>query len=102
MHYQIKVCLDDLQQAIATDDNIQQLIKLVQQGFPAAKHRLLPILHSNWDVCLSLSVDGDAILFGACLAIPAHMRHVLARLHANLQGMERMKARAQQLVYWPQ
>ncbi|XP_068235531.1 uncharacterized protein [Palaemon carinicauda] len=50
----------------------------------------------------NLSTDGDLVLYGARIVVPAALRRrTLARLHDSHRGVEATKRRARQTVFWP-
>ena len=91
----------EVRQASAADISTQQLIQLIETGFPECKNPhpgVLPLLQYKDKLSV---VDGVIMLEGRMI-IPKPLRHrILQALHAAHQGISAMQNRARQCVYWP-
>ncbi|XP_064121730.1 uncharacterized protein K02A2.6-like [Macrobrachium nipponense] len=71
-------------------------------GFPSNKCDLLNSLLPYWKIRDELYADGDLVLYGARVIVPATLRcRTLSRLHNSHRGMEATKSRVRQAVFWP-
>lgn len=94
--------LTRIRDAGSLDDEYVSLRTAVEEGFPSEKTNLPIGLRPYWPYRGQLSVDGDVLLMGARLVIPASLRRdVLAELHASHQGIDKTKRRGRQSVFWP-
>ena len=95
--------LAELQEATRADSDYQALLTTVRNRFPDEKRDLCPAAQPCWTVRHHLTVDQDLVLKGPRIVVPRSLRRsVLDDLHAAHQGLNRTKARARQVVYWPQ
>lgn len=94
--------LTQLKNETAKDATLQALKAQIQKGFPPHRKALRPILSPYWIVRDELS-EADGLLFkGRQLLIPKAMQHsVLEMIHESHLGIEKCKARARAIVYWP-
>lgn len=92
----------DVRASSSKDATIQSVLHTLQEGFPDDARQLaydirpfLPLRHTLYEL------DG-VLMLGDRIVVPADLRpHVLSLLHAAHQGVDRMKARATDTVYWP-
>ena len=92
----------DVRASSYKDDTIQSVLNILQEGFPDDARPLahdirpfFPLRHALYEL------DG-VLMLGDRIVVPADLRPaVLALLHAAHQGVDRMKARAGDTVYWP-
>jgi hypothetical protein len=75
----------------------------IRQGFPESKTTLDPLINQYWQIRHDLHVgDDDIILYGTRMIIPRSLRsQVLDDLHSGHRGIVGAKARASNMVYWP-
>ncbi|XP_064098156.1 uncharacterized protein K02A2.6-like [Macrobrachium nipponense] len=74
----------------------------ISSGFPTNHYDLHASLSPYWKLREALSTDGNLVLYGARIQVPAALRrHTLARLHDSHCGVEATKRRARQTVFWP-
>ena len=96
------VHLEEIQQAARTDETYLRLLECVRHGFPSNRYNLDATLLDYWKIRDELYCDGDLILYGPRIVIPASLRKsVLKRLHDSHRGTEATKRRARQTVFWP-
>lgn len=94
--------LEDLQQAARADETYVRLLECVRHGFPRHRYDLHNSLLDYWKLREELYCDGDLVLYGPRVVVPAALRKsVLQRLHDGHRGAEATKRRAQQTVFWP-
>ena len=100
---QIKaVSLERVEHETSLDPTLQCLIDTIQRGFPACKD-LCPVdIREYFRYREELSVSEGVILFKTRVMIPRSLRQeVLEYLHSAHQGVQGMKARAAETVFWP-
>ena len=84
------------------DEETQQLLRYVTNGFPANKDDCPTYVQKFWNIRESLSSLHGVVLYGTRVVVPKALRkEALENLHAANQGTTGMKARAQACVYWP-
>ncbi|PAA65850.1 hypothetical protein BOX15_Mlig025290g1 [Macrostomum lignano] len=94
--------LQSVRQSTASDQELQDLMQYIRDGFPNDKANLPLCIRSFWHVRDKLSVDDGIILCGCRCVIPHAMRkQILTDLHASHQGLHKTKQRARMVVYWP-
>merc|ERR1719233_2366164 len=96
------VTWNDVRDASANDDEIQELLALVRTEFSTDARKLSNNLRPYFPYNSSIyELDGVAML-GERIIVPTNLRPaILNLLHAAHQGVDRMKARAADTVYWP-
>ena len=96
------VKLGELQQAARNDEAYVRLLECVRHGFPTHRYDLHNSLLPFWKIRDELYCDGDLVLYGPRVVVPAALRKtVLQRLHDSHRGAEATKRRARQAVFWP-
>ena len=94
--------LKELYREAQSDAEYQELLKVIQVGFPENKRGLTASLLPYYKLRNELSISEGLILYKQRLLIPKSQRkEVLRRLHLSHQGIERTKRRARQTVFWP-
>ena len=94
--------MDDVRDAGLTDLKYTALLKLLENGFPQTRSTTDPSLREFWEVRHRLSVQDDVAFMGTRTVIPGKLRKLtLERLHGAHQGINSMKRRAENSVYWP-
>jgi hypothetical protein len=84
------------------DDELQAVMKVIKDGWPATRARLDPQVRPYFDFQEEMwSVEG--ILYkGERIVIPRKMRRrALDMLHESHQGIVKTKQLARDLIYWP-
>ena len=94
--------LVQLKEETAIDETLQALKAQIAEGFPTHRKALKPILAPYWNIRNELS-EAEGLLFkGRQLIIPRSMQSsVLNLIHESHLGIEKCKARARSIVYWP-
>ena len=97
------VTLDDIRTASLLDQQYQDLIKIVKQGFPDKRNKTEPAhLREFWEVRHRLYELDGVIYMDKRTVVPRLLRKlVMDHLHAANQGVTGMRFRANQTVYWP-
>ena len=91
-----------LQEATTSDLVMQNLIEIIEEGFPIHKREMPAQLQEYHQFRESLSTVDGVILYKDRLLVPPSLRHeVLSALHAAHQGVTAMNARAEISVFWP-
>ena len=94
--------IEGVLEAAREDQEYQDVLQLVQNGFPPAKSHLPDRLKKFWGARVHLSVDDGCLVYGCRLFIPSQLRpDVLSKLHEGHPGVTRAKDRARLTVYWP-
>ncbi|XP_050706255.1 uncharacterized protein LOC126991577 [Eriocheir sinensis] len=96
------LALEELRKAARDDPSYTKLLEKVRTGFPRDRFDLHNALRPYWKFREDLYPDGDLVLYGARVVVPAALRRrVLSHLHDSHRGAEATKRRARQAVYWP-
>lgn len=94
--------LKQLKEETAKDKALQALKTQIAEGFPMHRKASKPILTPYWNIIDELS-EADSLLFkGRQLIIPKNMQSsTLDLIHESHLGIEKCKAHARPIVYWP-
>ena len=96
------VTLDDIRYEGKLDSCYTTLIKTVERGFPSSRHNTDPVLRRFWEVRHRLYTVDDIVYLDRRIVIPSKLRkYILEHLHSAHQGINSMKKRANDCVYWP-
>ena len=96
------ITLDDIQSAANDDQTYLKLVDIITHGFPETRHSTDPNIREYWEVRNRLSSANGIVFLDKRIVIPRQIRkQVLEHLHSAHQGINGMKARANQCVYWP-
>ena len=83
-------------------EKMKKLRKQILEGFPESKNEMPDETADFWAVRKNLEVEGDLILYGHRIVVPASARdEALQHLHGAHQGVTSMLRHAEQTVYWP-
>ncbi|XP_068245331.1 uncharacterized protein [Palaemon carinicauda] len=94
--------LQDLGDAARADPLYTRLLNCGTSGFPSNRYGLQNSLLPFWKLRADLYANGDLVLYGARVVVPAALRHrTLSHLHDSHRGVEATKHRARQSVFWP-
>ena len=92
----------NIKMATPDDATIQSVLKILCEGFPDDARQLPHDLRPFFPLRYSLYELDGVLMLGDRIVVPKELREaVLALLHAAHQGVDRMKARAKDAVYWP-
>lgn len=93
---------EDIQVATASDETLQNLAHLIEEGPPNKRHEMPPETRTYFPYRDSLSNIDGVIVYGDRIVIPSNLRQTcLDALHAAHQGTSRMTARAEASIFWP-
>ncbi len=92
----------EIKKETAKDETLQQLQQQMIQGRPGHKHEIPHHLGSYWNICHELGEAEGLIFKGHQLVISTAMRSsMLTLLHESHHGIEKSKARAREILFWP-
>ncbi|MEL6802297.1 MAG: reverse transcriptase domain-containing protein, partial [Bacteroidota bacterium] len=93
---------DKVRLATSSDQSMEDLLHLVESGFPSCKGELPTELQMWFPFKDHLTTDDGVILYKGRIVVPPSLRpDVLSLLHCAHQGVSRMIARAEVSVFWP-
>ena len=96
------VTWDMVREATTSDNTFVSLVQHLEVGFPVDCRQLPADLRPYHRFAASLCVVDGVVLMGQRVVIPPALRpSVLHALHAAHQGVNAMRARAMDSVYWP-
>ena len=95
-------CLHDVEMATLTDETMQDLLRVIRNGWPVRKTEVKETLKPYFDFRDTLSHQEGIILKGSRLLIPETLRSTMRnRLHAAHLGYDSMMRRARDAIFWP-
>ena len=93
--------LDDLRRETRNDSELQNLLKVIVDGWPDRQRDVHPQLRSFWAYRDELVSDDGIVLKGNRIVMPESLHsETLAKLHEAHQGIEKMRLRARSCVFW--
>ena len=93
---------DHIRASGRNDKTYTTLINAINQGFSPKRNLTEPDIRDFWEVRHRLSNDKGLVLMDRRIVIPKPLRKkILHCLHSAHQGVDGMKARANDSVYWP-
>ena len=94
--------IHEIRQHTSDDTSLQQLKRIIQEGWPADEKSLPPLVTPYFSVRDELAVTDGLIFRGERLVIPKGMRAAVKKdIHSGHQGIEACLRRAREHVYWP-
>ena len=94
--------LKQLKEETAKDEALQVLKTQIAEGFPTHRKALKPVLTPYWNIRNKFSEANGLLFKGRQLIIPKTMQSsTLDLIHESHLGIEKCKARARAIVYWP-
>ena len=94
--------LIQLKEATAADSVLQAVCEKHMTGWPMKKRSLDRKLHSYWPMRQNINIQNDIVMVGDKIVIPQSFRRkILEKLHLAHQGVQRTKAKARKVLYWP-
>ena len=95
------ISIEEIQHASSQDVYLQQLKSFIIAGWPHTKDELHTNIRPYWLYRDELMVIDGVILKGRCIIIPDSLKQqVLAQVHTNHMGIEKMKLLACESVFW--
>ena len=96
------VKLEEIRRATADCTELQQLRQVVMSGWPVTRKSVPREIEAYWNIRDEITVIDGLLFAGRKLIIPRSMRSVMLELlHESHQGVEKSKARARNVMYWP-
>ena len=93
---------DHIRASSRSDNPYTKLIHAINQGFPHKRSLTELDICDFWEVWHRLSTDRSLVLMDGRIVIPKSLRRkILHCLHLAHQGVDGMKACANDTVYWP-
>ena len=84
------------------DHALQQLIRVIQQGWPEQRSSLDPKVVKYWNFCDKMSVYDGLVLKGHRVCVPTDLHNdVLMLLHTPHMSISKTLLHARTSVYWP-
>uniref|UniRef100_A0A8C7ZN50 Gypsy retrotransposon integrase-like protein 1 n=1 Tax=Oryzias sinensis TaxID=183150 RepID=A0A8C7ZN50_9TELE len=94
--------LNRLRTAVATDSELQGVCEKHIHGWPAKRKSLDRALYCYWPMRHNISIHKGIVMVGDKIVIPQNFRQtILEKLHMAHQGIQRTKAKARKVLYWP-
>ena len=94
--------LEQLRTATASDESLHSLKKVIEDGWPSHRKNTHPSIRQYWAIQDELHIAEGLIFKGKRVVIPLLMRaEMLSKIHESHLGMEKCKARARTIIYWP-
>ena len=94
--------LQSLKDTSLNDDVQNQIRRYVMHGWPKYKDNASPQLHAYWGIRDEIHCEDDLLFAGEKLVVPNAMTgEMLSRLHEGHLGIEKCRARAREIMYWP-
>lgn len=94
--------LNEIKNETKKDETMLKLIQVIQEGWPAQKKDLDPVLMPFFEARELLHVIDGIVFKGERVVVPKTMRRfVLDTVHKSHQGIVKCKQLARDLVYWP-
>ena len=93
---------DHIRASGRNDKTYTTLINAINQGFSPKRNLTEPDIRDFWEVRHRLSNDKGLVLMDRRIVIPKPLRKkILHCLHSAHQGVDGMRARANDSIYWP-
>ena len=91
-----------LQVATANDHQLQQVLEIMRNGWPADVSNVPVCLRAYWKIRHNLCCVDNLIFMNNHIVIPSALRQdILKSIHEGHMGIGKCKARARLCVYWP-
>ena len=84
------------------DDSLQELIRVIEAGWPETKGKLSHLVLPYFDIRDELSVYDGVVIRGERVVVPMSLRRdMLRRLHYAHSGVVSTLSLARESIYWP-
>ncbi|XP_036071757.1 uncharacterized protein K02A2.6-like [Oryzias melastigma] len=94
--------MDCIRAATARDSELQTVIELVRNGWPAYKDKVPVNVRAYMKVKNELAETSGLLIRGCRIVIPKSERaEILKKIHAGHQGLTKSRERANSSVWWP-
>jgi hypothetical protein len=98
----VAITWEKVQEATASDNAMNKLVGLIEQGLPEFRHELPKELQEYHQFRDDLYTVDGVVLYKERTVIPQRLRNdVLQVLHSAHQGVTSMLARAESSIFWP-
>jgi hypothetical protein len=88
--------------ATASDPTMRLLSQIISKGWPKSRKSVHSDLQLYWHIRDELHEIDDLLFFGERLLVPTSLRaEMLQVIHESHLGMQKCKARAREVLYWP-
>ena len=96
------ITFEDVCEATKTDPELQWLASAINNGFSETHHSTDPEIRKYFNIRDELWVQDEVVMFRNRIVVPKRLRcQILRMLHSAHQGVEGMRSRASESVYWP-
>jgi transposase InsO family protein len=94
--------LQRIKQETLVDNTLVCLMQMVENGWPRYRKNCDPLIRQYWPFRDEVHMIEGVLFKGECIIIPTSMRsEVLSKLHNSHLGIEKSRARARTIMYWP-
>ena len=94
--------IEEMRDAMNRDEALQVLKTTVQKGWPKYKDSTPLCIRQYWQFRDEINVREGIVFRGDRMVVPAVLRkEMLGIIHESHMGVEKSKARANQVIYWP-
>ena len=94
--------LDEFREATARDSTLQTVVKYCKNGWPRAQRNVPANVRKYWHICDTLHFSEGVIFTNSRIVVPFELQaEMLTLIHESHFGIEKCKARARELLYWP-
>ncbi|XP_053154028.1 uncharacterized protein K02A2.6-like isoform X1 [Hemicordylus capensis] len=91
-----------IQEATSHDNQLQAVVALIRQGWPQYMKDVPLLVKPFWPMKDLMRYEDGIIYVDERIVIPlSKKREILLQLHESHQGVQRTRARAKEIVYWP-
>lgn len=92
----------ELQKMTGLDEEMQELKRVIKDGWPVHKSDIKDIVAPYWDSRDELTMAYDLVWKGTRIVIPKCMRKdMLKKVHIGHLGVAKTKLRAREVMFWP-
>ena len=94
--------LSKIRQAAEQDPTLKKVRGLIMRGWPKFRKSVPPEVQNLWNIRDELHLAEGVIFVGEKVLIPAKLcQQMLRFIHESHMGVEKCKARARTVMYWP-
>ena len=94
--------LEEFKIATKNDSSLTTVMSLCQSGWPKSAKNVPVNARKYWNIRDELHVVDDIVFKNDSVVVPSALQEaMLTLIHESHLGMEKCKARARQLLYWP-
>ena len=94
--------LDEFKEATSNDSTLQAVISYCQNGWPRSQRNVPVDARKYWHIRDTLYCHDGVVFNNYRIVVPSTLQsHMLDLIHESHLGIEKCKARARELLYWP-